>query len=442
ESKSETITKVVSETTESKQIVDQSEKKLSEVDAKAKTSSICDPQVPQPVITKQNNTDISQTAENINDKCMVNYRNESKENKQTYSSIFIHKPINLKNRVPINACANQNGVTRLSHQKKNDDDEGYTVSSSGQWSPKVDQKKVYQLISTFANIIRLEELSPNIPNRYFRSFKLTVESHFDYAIREGKNWPAGITVSEWRERNNNRDKATRENESVNHKACIADSDKVDHLNQSLVVNEEDVLEEEDDEENQHGHNIETETNNEKEANSISIKLKVLVKIMNNLFVFIIFNCTVISFIMFNSTANNLLQNNQLQNISLNFMKNHSQSNINFDCWKSYERIKLLEKNFTHLTVDHDLYFVNPKTDVHTNGIDSIWCTAKTLLKKMRGVNRSYLQSYLDEFCWRHNQSLSRAGSFGAILSLISKNLDGDNIDDITAQLSCINFEDE
>lgn len=81
ESKSETITKVVIEATESKQISDQSEKKSSEVDDKAKTSSICDPQVPQPVYTKQNNTDINQTAENINGKGMVNYRNESKENK-------------------------------------------------------------------------------------------------------------------------------------------------------------------------------------------------------------------------------------------------------------------------------------------------------------------------------------------------------------------------
>ena len=39
--------------------------------------------------------------------------------------------------------------------------------------------------------------------------------------------------------------------------------------------------------------------------------------------------------MFNSTANNLLQNNQLQNISLNFKKNHSQSNINFVAYNCY-----------------------------------------------------------------------------------------------------------
>ncbi|CAF0922663.1 unnamed protein product [Brachionus calyciflorus] len=240
ESNSETITKVVSEATESKQIVDQSEKKSSEVDAKAKTSSKCDPQVPQPVNTNQNNTDINQTAENINGKGMVNERNESKENKQTYSSILIHKPKNLKNRVPINACSAISDIKNLSARSR---PFSYYI---GQWIPKVDPQKVYQLISAFANIIRLEELSPNIPNRYFRSFKLTVESHFDYGIRE----------------------ATRENESVNHKACIADSgdaekdidivevdgkngkDQVNDLNQSLVVNE-DVLDEEDEDENQH-----------------------------------------------------------------------------------------------------------------------------------------------------------------------------------------------
>ncbi|CAF1143294.1 unnamed protein product, partial [Brachionus calyciflorus] len=64
ESKSETITNIVSEATESKQIVNQSEKKSSEDNDKAKSSSICDPQVPQPLSTKQNNTDINQTAEN------------------------------------------------------------------------------------------------------------------------------------------------------------------------------------------------------------------------------------------------------------------------------------------------------------------------------------------------------------------------------------------
>ncbi|CAF0724576.1 unnamed protein product [Brachionus calyciflorus] len=39
---------------------------------------------------------------------------------------------------------------------------------------------------------------------------------------------------------------------------------------------------------------------------------------------------------------------------------------------------------------------------------------------MRGVNRKFLQSYLDEFTFRHNLNLSRNGAFDAMLKCISK----------------------
>ncbi|CAF0978210.1 unnamed protein product [Brachionus calyciflorus] len=39
---------------------------------------------------------------------------------------------------------------------------------------------------------------------------------------------------------------------------------------------------------------------------------------------------------------------------------------------------------------------------------------------MKGVDRKYLQSYLYEFCWRHNKNLSRTGAFGAILEVIKE----------------------
>ncbi|CAF1136327.1 unnamed protein product, partial [Brachionus calyciflorus] len=97
---------------------------------------------------------------------------------------------------------------------------------------------------------------------------------------------------------------------------------------------------------------------------------------------------------------------------LNLIYKHIAPNsvIYSDCWKSYNRIKKLNKNYMHLTVNHDLHFVDPKTGVHTNGIESIWCAAKAYFKKMRGTNRLYLQSYLDEFYWRHNHNLSRTGA--------------------------------
>ncbi|CAF1034829.1 unnamed protein product [Brachionus calyciflorus] len=107
---------------------------------------------------------------------------------------------------------------------------------------------------------------------------------------------------------------------------------------------------------------------------------------------------------------------------LNLIYKHIAPNsiIHSDCWAAYNRIQYLNKNYTHLTVDHDLHFVDPKTRVQTNSIESVWNSAKIHLKKMRGVNRNYLQSYLDEFTWRHNQNLTRNGAFEAILDVIAE----------------------
>ena len=87
---------------------------------------------------------------------------------------------------------------------------------------------------------------------------------------------------------------------------------------------------------------------------------------------------------------------------LNVIYKHIAPNsiIHSDCWSAYCRIRKLDKNFSHRTVNHDLYFVDPKTGVHTNGVESIWGACKIPIKAMRGISRDYLSSYLDEFCWR------------------------------------------
>ncbi|CAF1014941.1 unnamed protein product [Brachionus calyciflorus] len=124
--------------------------------------------------------------------------------------------------------------------------------------------------------------------------------------------------------------------------------------------------------------------------------------------------------------------------------------IHSDCWASYNRIKRLDKNYVHRTVNHDLYFVDPVTRCHTNSIESIWCSAKMHLKKMRGVKRCYLQSYLDEYTWRHNKNLTRYGAFEAVLSSISniyqpgKNLkeEKDKVDDLLDDLDAMEINDQ
>lgn len=61
-----------------------------------------------------------------------------------------------------------------------------------------------------------------------------------------------------------------------------------------------------------------------------------------------------------------------------------------DNWSAYNEIGRL--NFTHEFVNHSLHFVKPGTDVHTNGIESLWNACKSRFRKMRGYSRSHLQT--------------------------------------------------
>jgi hypothetical protein len=56
-----------------------------------------------------------------------------------------------------------------------------------------------------------------------------------------------------------------------------------------------------------------------------------------------------------------------------------------DMWKAYMDIVKVDKNFKHLMVNHSLHFVDPKTGVHTNNIESTWKTCKMKIKQMCGT---------------------------------------------------------
>jgi hypothetical protein len=103
--------------------------------------------------------------------------------------------------------------------------------------------------------------------------------------------------------------------------------------------------------------------------------------------------------------------------------------IHSDCWAAYNRIKQLDKRFEHYQVNHDLYFVDPQTRVHTNSIESMWRQVKCGIDKNKGVNRDYLQSYLDEFCWRHNNQVGRTGACEKLLDLVGAKYPGGSIND-------------
>lgn len=77
-----------------------------------------------------------------------------------------------------------------------------------------------------------------------------------------------------------------------------------------------------------------------------------------------------------------------------------------DCWRAYNQIPMLN-NYEHRTVNHTYHFVNPGDGTHTNSIESVWNSAKIHLKSMRGVSRSFLSAYINEFIWRRNNCISR-----------------------------------
>ena len=69
-----------------------------------------------------------------------------------------------------------------------------------------------------------------------------------------------------------------------------------------------------------------------------------------------------------------------------------------DEWRAYGRISE-NPDYEHQTVNHTLHFVDPKTGVHTQNVESYWNKQKNKIKRMCGCRRSQLKSYLDQYMW-------------------------------------------
>jgi transposase-like protein len=88
-----------------------------------------------------------------------------------------------------------------------------------------------------------------------------------------------------------------------------------------------------------------------------------------------------------------------------------------DMWRAYRQI---QETHEHRMVNHDRHFVDPGTGVNTNSIEGVWRVAKMKIKRMGGIDRKYIQEYLDEFCWRYFNCLVREDSFDAIIAAIAR----------------------
>ena len=78
---------------------------------------------------------------------------------------------------------------------------------------------------------------------------------------------------------------------------------------------------------------------------------------------------------------------------------HPNTGVWSDEWWAYSNVANLTNVSIHKTVIHSVNFIDRVTGVHTNHIESYWNRVKKF-KRMKGVSKDLLDSYLDEFMWR------------------------------------------
>ena len=73
--------------------------------------------------------------------------------------------------------------------------------------------------------------------------------------------------------------------------------------------------------------------------------------------------------------------------------------IHSDEWRAYKKIPE-NLGFEHKTVNHSIWFVDKKTNVHTQTIEAYWSKQKRHLRAMKGCKRHVLEDYLQELMFR------------------------------------------
>ena len=87
------------------------------------------------------------------------------------------------------------------------------------------------------------------------------------------------------------------------------------------------------------------------------------------------------------------------------------TDVHTDDWAAYHRLTGLPNVNAHQVVVHAHNFVDPRTGVHTQEVESAWSQLKLGRNRRKGLRREDLQSYLDERMWRQ----WRGGSYDVIM---------------------------
>ena len=77
-----------------------------------------------------------------------------------------------------------------------------------------------------------------------------------------------------------------------------------------------------------------------------------------------------------------------------------------DEWAAYRAIFRQELTYSHETVNHTYYFVDPNTGAHTQNIESLWSSFKRFKRRKGYSKQIFLDQYISEYSLRRNQNFA------------------------------------
>ena len=74
--------------------------------------------------------------------------------------------------------------------------------------------------------------------------------------------------------------------------------------------------------------------------------------------------------------------------------------------------------YTHLTVNHQQYFIDPVTGAHTQTVERLWRSLKKRKKVYEGLPEKSIKGHVEEFVWRQNNEVTKTNAFRKTLEML------------------------
>lgn len=98
------------------------------------------------------------------------------------------------------------------------------------------------------------------------------------------------------------------------------------------------------------------------------------------------------------------------------------SEIWTDKWRAYDQLSILSgvSPYTHKSVNHSIYFVDPNTGVNTNFIEGYWSRLKSFLRKKHVMQSRFVAQHIDHFMWFQIYGSDTPSTFKNIIEHITE----------------------